>query len=173
MRIEINPYSLINLQNICEVLYKLHPSVLDYLVKMQRSLGAALEHIYEITEEKDEEVVIPDDMLILKEYKFIRFDDLIRYLKLDTDEYISMKFYVEVEDPIIGQKLKELVEALEKTMNTEQFYLSKRQIDEDAYFSEGYNLTMNEEQEKKMADFYCEEDIKGLRKLLREKKLYP
>ena len=32
MRIEINPRSLLNLENICEVLYKLHPSVLDYLV---------------------------------------------------------------------------------------------------------------------------------------------
>ena len=173
MRIEINPHSLLNLEKICEVLYKLHPSVLDYLVKMQRSLGAVLENLYKITEEVDEEVVIPEDMLILKENKFLRFDDLIRYLKLDTDEYIPMKFYVEVEDPIIGKKLKELVEALEKTIDTEQFYLSKRQIDEDAYFAEGYNLTMNEEQEKKMTDFYCEEDIKGLRKLLREKKLYP
>ena len=208
MRIEINPRSLLNLQNICEVLYKLHPSVLDYLVKMQRSLGAVLglmdlenlslkerEFLSKITEEVDyselpkaddlkefdevdfeklcEKIVIPEDMLILKENKFLRFDDLIRYLKLDTDEYIPMKFYVEVEDPIIGKKLKELVEALEKTIDTEQFYLSKRQIDEDAYFAEGYNLIMNEEQEKKMADFYCEEDVKGLRKLLMEKKLCP
>ena len=181
MRIEINPHSLLNLEKICEVLYKLHPSVLDYLVKMQRSLGDVLENLYKITEEvdyselpkADEEVVIPEDILILKENKFLRFDDLIRYLKLDTDEYIPMKFYVEVEDPIIGKKLKELVEALEKTIDTEQFYLSKRQIDEDAYFAEGYNLTMNEEQEKKMADFYCEEDFEGLEKLLKEKKLYP
>ena len=39
MRVEINPRSLLNLENICEVLYKLHPSVLDYLVEMERSLG--------------------------------------------------------------------------------------------------------------------------------------
>ena len=31
MRIEITPHSLLNLENICEVLYKLHPSVLDDL----------------------------------------------------------------------------------------------------------------------------------------------
>ena len=31
--------SLLNLEHICEVLYKLHPSVLDYLVEMERSLG--------------------------------------------------------------------------------------------------------------------------------------
>ena len=42
MKIEINPRSLLNLEHICEVLYKLHPSVLDYLVDMQRSLGKIL-----------------------------------------------------------------------------------------------------------------------------------
>ena len=35
MRIEINPRSLLNLENICEVLFKLHPFVLDYLIEMQ------------------------------------------------------------------------------------------------------------------------------------------
>ena len=42
MRIQINPRSLLNLEHICEVLYKLHPSVLDVLVKMERSLGKIL-----------------------------------------------------------------------------------------------------------------------------------
>ena len=42
MKIEINPKSLLNLEHICEVLYKLHPSVLDYLVDMQRRLGSVL-----------------------------------------------------------------------------------------------------------------------------------
>ena len=42
MRIEINPTSLLNLKHICEVLYKLHPLVLDYLVQMERSLGSVL-----------------------------------------------------------------------------------------------------------------------------------
>ena len=42
MRIEINPRSLLNLKNICEVLYKLHPLVLDDLVGMSRSLGKIL-----------------------------------------------------------------------------------------------------------------------------------
>ena len=42
MRIEINPRSLLNLEHICEVLYKLHPSVLDYLIDMQRTLGSIL-----------------------------------------------------------------------------------------------------------------------------------
>ena len=39
MRIEINPRSLLNLEHICEVLYKLHPRVLDFLVEMERSYG--------------------------------------------------------------------------------------------------------------------------------------
>ena len=42
MRIEINPRSLLNLENICEVLYKLHPSVLNDLVQMERSFGKVL-----------------------------------------------------------------------------------------------------------------------------------
>ena len=42
MRIEINPRSLLNLENMCEVLYKLHPSVLNDLVEMERSWGKIL-----------------------------------------------------------------------------------------------------------------------------------
>ena len=42
MQIQINPRSLLNLENICEVLYKLHPSVLNELVEMERSLGKLL-----------------------------------------------------------------------------------------------------------------------------------
>ena len=39
MRIQINPTSLLNLEDICEVLYKLHSSVLNDLVEMERSIG--------------------------------------------------------------------------------------------------------------------------------------
>ena len=42
MRIQINPHSLLNLEHICEVLYKLHPNVLNFLVKMERNLGVIL-----------------------------------------------------------------------------------------------------------------------------------
>ena len=84
-----------------------------------------------------------------------------------------MKFYVEVEDHIIGRKVNELVRALEKTRASEQFYLHKKEADEDAYFAEGYNFKMNEEQKKKFRDFYHGKDLESLEKLLREKKLYP
>ena len=42
MKIQINPRSLLNLEHICEVLYKLHPSVLNFLVKIERDLGPIL-----------------------------------------------------------------------------------------------------------------------------------
>ena len=84
-----------------------------------------------------------------------------------------MKISVEVEDPVIGKKVQELVEALEKTRAPEQFYLGKKEMDEDAYFAEGYGLTMNEEQKKKFDDFFWVQDAKGLEELLRKEKLYP
>ena len=39
---------------------------------------------------------------------------------------------------------------LKKTRAPEQFYLNKKEMDEDAYFAEGYGLTMNEEQKKNL-----------------------
>ena len=84
-----------------------------------------------------------------------------------------MKIYVEVEDPVIGKKVKELVKALEKTRAPEQFYLNKKEMDEYAYFAEGYGLTMNEEQKKQSDDFFDGEDVEGLKELLRKEKLYP
>ena len=193
MQIQINPRSLLNLEHICEVLYKLHPSVLNDLVEMERSLGSILgfidcnnmsleerEFLANITEEVDysKEPEEPKDLLkiieeLKKDQNGIRFYELSKYLQLDTDEYIPMKIYVEVEDPVIGRKIKELVEALEKTRAPEQFYLHKREVDEDAYFAEGYNLTLNEEQKKQFRDFFDGKNVEGLERLLREKKLYP
>ena len=102
-----------------------------------------------------------------------RFHELRKYIQLNTDEYIPMKIYVEVEDPVIGKKVKELVEAFEKPRAPEQFYLHKKEVDEDAYFAEGYGLTMNEEQEKQFNDFFNGEDAEGLEKFLKKEKLYP
>ena len=233
MRIEINPRSLLNLEHICEVLYKLHPSVLDDLVEMERSLGDILgvidlnnlslkerEFLSDNYQEEDysSESITQDDkgakvttktfdnredaIKCLDEYKSnnpntkilteedstsrllkyiteleedknsIEFHRLRKYLQLDTDEYIPMKIYVEVEDPVIGKKVKELVAALEKTRAPEQFYLNKKELDEDAYFAEGYGLTMNEEQEKQRDDFFWGEDVEGLKELLIKEKLH-
>ena len=204
MRIEINPRSLLNLENICEVLYKLHPSVLDDLVEMERSFGDVFgfidlnnlsleerEFLSDIFQKKDfssesitqedKKVKVIDNTTQLLNYikeleedkNSIKFFNLNKYLQLDTDEYIPMKIYVEVEDPVIGKKVKELVAALEKTRAPKQFYLHKKEVDEDAYFAEGYGLTMNEEQKKQKEDFYLSEDVEGLEKLLRKEKLYP
>ena len=186
MRIEINPRSLLNLENICEVLYKLHPSVLDDLVEMERSLGSILgtidldnlsleerEFLSSIDIDKSEEIIV-DDKPEKDEYENARrFHELRKYIQLDTDEYIPMKIYVEVEDPVVGKKVKELVQALEKTRAPEQFYFHKKEVDEYAYFVEGYGLTMNKEQKRQSDDFFLGEDVEGLENLLRQKNLYP
>ena len=191
MRIQINPHSLLNLENICEVLYKLHPSVLDDLIEMERSFGKLVgtidlsnllleerEFLANNAKEVDfskepEKPEKPEEPITQEDKNACRFHELRKYIQLDTYEYIPMKIYVEVEDPIIGKKVKELVEALEKTRAPEQFYLHKKEVDEDAYFAEGYGLTMNEEQRKEFEDFFWGEDVEGLERLLREKKLYP
>ena len=238
MRIEINPRSLLNLQNICEVLYKLHPSVLNDLIEMERSLGKILGTIdldnvsleereflsrnyqeedysselnkgVQVTkksfnnkdvnkfldeyksnnpnvkilnedEDEDEDEEFKKQLNKFKNKYFneenvnsYHFHNLRKYIQLDTYEYIPIKIYIEVEDPINGRKVKELVEALEKTRAPEQFYLHKKEVDEDAYFAEGYGLTVNEEQKKKFDDFFWSEDAEGLEELLRKEKLYP
>ena len=194
MRIEINPRSLLNLEHICEVLYKLHPSVLDDLVEMERSLGSILGTIdldnlsleereflsrnYQedyssdtFTQDENEEF---KNKYFNEEYEnACRFHELRKYIQLDTDEYIPMKIYVEVEDPVIGKKVRELVRALEKTRAPEQFYLNKKEMDEYAYFAEGYGLTMNEEQKRQSDDFFDGEDVEGLEELLIREKLFP
>ena len=146
MLIQINPRSLLNLEHICEVLYKLHPSVLYDLVEMERSYGKLLGSIdlnnlsleeREFLANNFEEVVISkepeetsDLLRIIQKLKddkqSRRFHNLRKYIQLDTDEYIPMKIYVEVEDPVTGRKVKELVEALEKTRAPEQFYYHKK-----------------------------------------------
>lgn len=183
MIIEINPHSLSNLLNICEVLHKLHPLVLDYLVDMQRSIGdvMGLKKLDEI-DIKQREILcyLIENSTIIEPTSTPKstlpddrdFYDLKRYLKLDTYEYIPIKISIEVED-FIGRKLRELVRALEKTSAPEQFLYNKREIDEYAYFAEGYGLTMNEEQKKKFNDFLDSKDYLSLLKLLIEEKLYP
>ena len=191
MRIEINPRSLLNLEHICEVLYKLHPSVLDDLVEMERSLGGVLgtidldnlsleerEYLSKIDFDNSEEITYVSDKdqnkYFNEEYEnACRFHELRKYIQLDTDEYIPIKIYVEVEDPVIGKKVRELVRALEKTRAPEQFYLNKKEMDEYAYFAEGYGLTMNEEQKRQSDDFFDGEDVEGLEELLIREKLFP
>ena len=202
MQIEINPRSLLNLENICEVLYKLHPSVLDYLVDMERTLGSILgfnepknlslekrellnnllvydceydseyDSEYNNPEYDDSEYdelfkypEIPKDSNYERLKNIDRFKELLKYLKLDTYEYIPIKIYIEVEDPVIGKKVRELVRALEKTGAPEQFYLNKRELDYHAYFAEGYNIiSMNEEQKKKKDDLFSNDNVEGLKK---------
>ena len=166
MKIEINPRSLLNLEHICEVLYKLHPSVLEDLIIMQRTLGNVLGFIdtdnlsleereyiannyvkkdyskenqekdySKENQEKDlpsksyEELIEGKDLTSLTDeekmelvmapkedkYRDYIFHNLRKYIQLNSDEYIPIKISVEVEDPVVGKKVHELVRALEKT----------------------------------------------------------
>ena len=96
-------------------------------------------------EDKNELVMAPEE----DRYRGYIFHNLRKYIQLDTDEYIPMKISVEVEDPVVGKKVRELVRALETTRAPEQFFLNKKEMDEDAYFAEGYGLRMNDDQRKK------------------------
>ena len=204
MRIEINPRSLLNLENICEILYKLHPRVLDKLVDMERRLGKILginetdnlsfEQRELLTELKSDEDNVQtfygndkdddsnDDFKKIVNFlhgdgdyyeDIFRFNKLLKYLQLDKYEYIPIKISIDVEDPVIGKKVRELVRALEMTKAPEQFYLNKREMDYVAYFAEGYyNDTMTEEQKNKKDDLFSDHNPDKLEKLLIKEKLY-
>lgn len=211
MKIEIQPHSLKNLENICEVLYKLHPKVLNYLVDMQRSIGnimgvidlekPTLEEREFLTSCKIDKIVsiekdsttepcnkleeicnsVGENFLnSLDKYLITNHNSDIdafyhykKKLKLNTDEYIPMTISIEIEDPVIGRKVRELVRALETTSAPEQFTMNKEELDIDAYFAEGYGLTMNEEQRKRVNDFYDKGDSKYVMKLLLKEKIHP
>ena len=132
-----------------------------------------MDEMNELSKTNDTTKLLKKIQELKEDDNFREFDNLRTYLQLDTYEYIPMKISVEVEDPIIGRKVKELVEALEKTRAPEQFYYNKKEMDEDAYFAEGYEFTMNEEQRKQRDDFLDGKDVEGLKEFLREKKLYP
>lgn len=103
-------------------------------------------------------------------------DDFYKYkkkLRLNTDEYIPMKMSIEIEDPVIGRKVCKLVRFLENTGAPEQYILGKEELDIEAYFAEGYGLTLNEEQKKKMDDFYDNKDGKEAMKLLLKERIHP
>ena len=188
MKIEINPRSLRNLKDICEVLYKLHPLVLNDLIGIERSLGKVLgfidlsnmsmeerdflstflENSKSITHEEEKKPVNQE----LEDYKNSHsFHELRKYIQINTDEYIPIKIYIEVEDPVIGRKVRELVEALEKTRAPEQFYLNKKEMDEDAYFAEGYGLKLNEEQLRCRNNFLDSENVEEVKEILRKEKI--
>ena len=188
MKIEINPRSLRNLKDICEVLYKLHPLLLNDLIAIERSLGKVLgfidlsnmsmeerdflstflENSKSITHEEEKKPVNQE----LEDYKNSHsFHELRKYIQINTDEYIPIKIYIEVEDPVIGRKVRELVEALEKTRAPEQFYLNKKEMDEDAYFAEGYGLKLNEEQLRCRNNFLDSENVEEVKEILRKEKI--
>lgn len=202
MSIEVNSRSLKNLEQICEVLYCLHPSVLDFMVNeliddneillgeynMKHPTIEERESLSKLNEQEHTQVTIDrsedENNLPFKavvnmlhcdgEYpdKVFVFKRLLKYLQLDTYEYIPIKICVEIEDPVVRKKVRKLINYLEKTNAPEQIYLHKREVDCDAYFAKGYGLTMNEEQKKKKEDLFLNHDPEKLKKLLIKEKLY-
>ena len=202
MSIEVNSRSLKNLEQICEVLYCLHPSVLDFMVNeliddneillgeynMKHPTIEERESLSKLNEQEHTQVTIDrsedENNLPFKavvnmlhcdgEYpdKVFVFKRLLKYLQLDTYEYIPIKICVEIEDPVVRKKVRKLINYLEKTNAPEQIYLHKREEDTYAYFAEGYGLTMNEEQKKKKEDLFLNHDPEKLKKLLIKEKLY-
>ena len=202
MSIEVNSRSLKNLEQICEVLYCLHPSVLDFMVNeliddneillgeynMKHPTIEERESLSKLNEQEHTQVTIDrsedENNLPFKavvnmlhcdgEYpdKVFVFKRLLKYLQLDTYEYIPIKICVEIEDPVVRKKVRKLINYLEKTNAPEQIYLHKREVDCDAYFAKGYGLTMNEDQKKKKEDLFLNHDPEKLKKLLIKEKLY-
>lgn len=211
MKIEIQPHSFDNLEDICRVLYQLHPTVLDYLLDMGRRLDSVMgvidtrkptmEQREFLTSGKIDSIVTVEPKVEQKNLsssledicnslgdflndfeKFILCngsydeDKFYKYKKLlrrNNDEYIPMTTSIEIEDPVIGRKVRELVSILERTKTPEQYYWGKEELDIEAYFAEGYGLTMNEEQRKMLDDFYDKKDGKSVLKLLLKEKIKP
>ena len=114
MIIEINPRSLLNLEHICEVLYKLHPSVLDDLVETERSLGKIIgnidldnlsleekEFLSRIYQEKDysSETITQDDKGVKVTTKtFDNREDAIKFLNEYKSNNPNVKIINEYEN---------------------------------------------------------------------------
>ena len=103
----------------------------------------------------------------------IKFDNLLKYLKLDTDEYIPIEFYVKVEDRLVGEKVKELIKILERTKAKEEFSNMRREEDWHAYFGKSYkDEELSKKQLSKRDKLFSIKDVDKLQKLLIKKNLY-
>ena len=192
MQIKISPKNLQTLEVICEILYKLHPSVLDNLLDMEERLGPILgfhnniddltfeqRDIFEKigirlgTGEEQEEQEEQEQQEQEDEVNNIKFDNLLKYLKLDTDEYIPIEFYVKVEDRLVGEKVQKLIKILERTKAKEEFSNMRREEDWHAYFGESYRSEkLSRKQQIKRDNIFQNKDVNKLKKLLIKQNLY-
>lgn len=180
MRIEINPTTLKNLEHTCHVLYQLHPTVLDYVLKMNRDFGSVMGNygnLKNITFEQREFIskVFSQEKPKMEPIKVKPgnhfFHDLRHYLRSESDNFIPIKFYIEIEDEITGRKIKEVIEALKTGNAPEEIVMDKNEKDQTAFFAEGYGIEMSKEQEELHDKFMEEQDHRKLEKLLKVKKL--
>ena len=93
MRIEINPRSLSNLEDICEVLYKLHPLVLNRLIEIKRTFGNVLGFI-------DLDNLSQEEREFLANHNKEEDEDPLKVLNNYKEEILKDKGYqMENEDP--------------------------------------------------------------------------
>lgn len=193
MKIQVEPRNLQTLEVICEILYKLHPTVLNNLLDLEKTLGPVLgfhfnkddlnseqrdilertfEHRFLTNESEENES--EENEQESEEANNMEFDELIKYIKLDTDEYIPIKFYVEVEDhPSVGKKVKKLIEILERSKGQGEFSNMRREEDCHAYFGESYTSEkLSRKKQRKRDKLFLIKDVDELKKLLIKEKLY-
>ena len=177
MRIEIKPTTLKNLEHTCHVLYQLHPTVLDFVLENYRNFDSVLGDygdLSDITFEQREflsKMFDPEKprMEPIKVKQGNRaFHDLRQYLRPESDNFIPIRFYIEVDDPIYRRKIKEVIEALKTGNSPEEIVMDKNEKDQIAFFAEGYGIKMTEEQEELEDKFMNEEDHIKLEKLLKK-----
>ena len=176
MRIEINPKNILNLENVFKVLYKIHPIVLDFLLyialdEIEDLDNLPLERIDNILNRKepvndDYENVEDDSYLENDGDKIENFIYLLQFLYCKTNEYIPIKFYIEVDDLEKGKKIKELIRVMEISKIPEIYYDNKREVDYEACFSKGYNYSLTKNRQRKLINFFRKFDFETLNKIL-------
>ena len=184
MQIEINPKNILNLENVFKVLYNLHPIALDFLLFIaldeiedldnlpleRREIFNYIERTNILNRKKpvndDYENVEYDSYVENDDDKIENFNYLLQFLQIKTNEYIPIKFYIEVEDLEIGKKLQELIRVMEISKIPENYYDNKREVDYEACFSKGYNYSLTKNRQRKITNFFRKYDFETLNKIL-------
>ena len=193
MRIEINPKNILNVENVFKVLYKLHPLALDFLLFIALDeiedidkLPLERREIFKVIQKgniftkrkipiipikpkynKDEEELEYDAYQEKTQDMIDSFNYLLKFLQINTSEYIPIKFYIEVEDIEIGKKLQALIRVMEISKDPENYYDEKREVDYYACFSKGYNYSLTSNRNRKMYNFFNKCNLQSLYNILR------
>ena len=178
MLIEINPKNILNLENVFKVFYKLHPIVLDFLLYLaldelekldldldfDLDLGNILKRKKPVND--DYENVEEDSYLEHDNDKIESFNYYLQFFYCKTNEYIPIKFYIEVDDLEKVKKIKDLIRVMEISKDPENYYDSKREVDYEACFSKGYKYSLTNNGRNKMMNLFRKFDFVTLIKII-------